>query len=195
MDFFEEHHNTLDEDFCKHVIEKFENDSNSFPGETGEGVNTEIKDSTDLCFYGDKNWEEEDKIFYDSLSKYTTDYIQKYYNDRVWNANVQSYDTGYQIQRTTPEQTGYVWHHDSVSSLNRNNEVSARIITFLWYLNTTVDGSGTTEFYDGTHITPEAGKLILFPATWTYSHRGHPPTEGLKYICTGWIWEIQTHSR
>ena len=67
MDFFEEHHNTLDEDFCKHVIEKFENDSNCFPGETGEGVNKEIKDSTDLCFYGDTNWEEEDKIFYDSL--------------------------------------------------------------------------------------------------------------------------------
>jgi hypothetical protein len=195
MDFFEEHHNTLDEDFCKHVIEKFENDSNCFPGETGEGVNKEIKDSTDLCFYGDTNWEKEDKIFYDSLSKYTTPYIQKYYNDRIWNANVQSYDTGYQIQRTTPEQTGYVWHHDSLSSLNRNNEVSARIITFLWYLNTTVDGSGTTEFYDGTHVTPEAGKLILFPATWTYSHRGHPPTEGLKYICTGWIWQIQTLSR
>lgn len=192
MDFFEEHCNTLDEDFCKHVIEKFEKDSGTFPGETGEGVNKEIKDSTDLCFYGDKNWEEEDKIFYDSLSKYTTPYIQKYYNDRVWKANVQSYDTGYQIQRTTPEQIGYVWHHDSLSSLNRNNEVSARIITFLWYLNTTVDGSGTTEFYDGTHVTPEAGKLILFPATWTYSHRGHPPTEGLKYICTGWIWQIQT---
>jgi hypothetical protein len=50
MDFFEEHHNTLDEDFCKHVIEKFENDSNSFPGETGEGVNTEIKDSRHLIF-------------------------------------------------------------------------------------------------------------------------------------------------
>jgi len=189
MDFFEEHHNTLDEDFCKHVIEKFEKDSGVFPGVTGAGFDTKIKDSTDLCFYTDPNWKEEDSIFYESLKKYTTPYIEKYYDGRITDSNVKTYDTGYQIQRTTPEQTGYTWHHDSISQLTPNNHVTVRIITFLWYLNTTVDGSGTTEFYDGTHVTPEAGKLILFPATWTYAHRGHPPTEGLKYICTGWIYE------
>ena len=183
MDFFEEHRNTLDEDFCKHVIEKFEKDSGKFAGVTGAGFDTKIKDSTDLCFYTDPNWKEEDTVFYESLKEYTTPYIT--------DANVKTYDTGYQIQRTTPEQTGYTWHHDSIAQVNPRGHVTCRIITFLWYLNTTV--GGTTEFYDGTHITPEAGKLILFPSTWTYAHRGHPPTEGLKYICTGWIYENIGH--
>ena len=115
MDFFEEHHNTLDEDFCKHIIEKFEKDSGVFPGVTGAGFDTKIKDSTDLCFYTDPNWKEEDSIFYESLKKYTTPYIEKYYDGRITDSNVKTYDTGYQIQRTTPEQTGYTWHHDSIS--------------------------------------------------------------------------------
>ena len=187
MDAFEEHYNTLDESFCKHVIEKFENDPDIYPGVTGAGYDTKIKDSTDLCFSEDPDWKEEDTIFYESLKKYTTPYIQKYYNNRITDANVQTYDTVYQIQRTTPEQTGYTWHHDAISQVNPEGHVCVRTITFLWYLSTTE--GGTTEFYDGTHIKPEAGKLILFPATWTYAHRGHPPTEGLKYICTGWIYE------
>ena len=48
MDFFEEHRNTLDEDFCKHAKEKFEKDSGKFAGVTGAGFDTKIKDSTDL---------------------------------------------------------------------------------------------------------------------------------------------------
>jgi hypothetical protein len=187
MDFFEEHHNALDEDFCKHVIEKFENDETKQPGTTIDGVNPDMKRTIDLCFYGDPNWEEEDKVFYEGLIKYTEPYIKNNYSDKIPGSNVVSYDTGYQIQRTEPGEVGYQWHHDFLSDVNPNGDCVYRIITFLWYLNTTV--GGTTQFYDGTHIQPETGKLILFPSTWTFAHMGHPPTEGLKYICTGWIWQ------
>jgi len=184
LDFFEEHHNALDKDFCKHVIEKFEKDDTKQLGCTASGKNSNLKSSIDLCFFGDPNWEEEDKIFYESLKKYTTSYISKYHLNCS-----DTYDTGYQIQRTKPGKVGYVWHHDSTPGRDQNNNCVQRIITYLWYLNTTVGGSGTTEFYDGTHVKPEEGKLILFPATWTHRHMGHPPKKGLKYICTGWIWQ------
>ena len=47
---------------------------------------------------------------------------------------------------------------------------------------------GVTEFIDGTIITPKAGKLLIFPATWCYLHRGLPPKVGRKYIATGWLY-------
>jgi hypothetical protein len=31
------------------------------------------------------------------------------------------------------------------------------------------------------------GKLILFPSTWTYLHRGVSPLFKDKYISTGWL--------
>ena len=93
MDFFEEHHNTLDEDFCKHVIEKFENDGTKEPGTTSDGVDTEIKNSIDLCFYGRPDWEEEDKIFYECLLKYSKPYIQNHYVDKIPGSDIVSYDS------------------------------------------------------------------------------------------------------
>ena len=63
-----------------------------------------------------------------------------------------------------------------------------RIITFLWYLNTVEEG-GETEFFNGRiSIKPEKGKLLLFPSTWTYIHRGNMPISNDKYILTGWIY-------
>jgi len=62
-----------------------------------------------------------------------------------------------------------------------------RFLAFFMYLNT-VDKGGETEFVDGTLIKPEQGKLMLFPATWTYIHQGRPPISNTKYICTGWIY-------
>ena len=85
-------------------------------------------------------------------------------------------DTGYQIQKTQPGDY-YIWHHDQTTS---------RLVTFIWYLNDVKD-DGYTEFIDGTRIQPEAGKLIIFPATWDFLHRGVSPKTETKYICTGWV--------
>ena len=85
-------------------------------------------------------------------------------------------DTGYQIQKTQPGDY-YIWHHDQTTS---------RLVTFIWYLNDVKD-DGYTEFIDGTRIQPEAGKLIIFPATWDFLHRGVSPKTEIKYICTGWV--------
>ena len=56
----------------------------------------------------------------------------------------------------------------------------------IWYLNDVKDG-GYTEFIDGTRIQPEAGKLIIFPSTWDFLHRGVSPKTETKYLCTGWV--------
>lgn len=60
-------------------------------------------------------------------------------------------------------------------------------MAFIVYLND-VEGGGETEFlYLGRRVSPVQGRLVIFPAGYTHTHRGNPPLSGEKYILTGWI--------
>jgi hypothetical protein len=55
-----------------------------------------------------------------------------------------------------------------------------------------MEHGGGTAFHPkidgGKIVSPERGKLLLFPATWTYIHMGLPLIKGdPKYIATGWL--------
>jgi hypothetical protein len=50
-----------------------------------------------------------------------------------------------------------------------------------------VNEGGETYFIDGK-VKPTTGKLLLFPATWTYLHKGDIPRSNSKYIITGWLY-------
>ena len=45
------------------------------------------------------------------------------------------------------------------------------------------------KFWKRKTIKPEAGKLLLFPASWTFPHCGQMPISHDKYIITGWLCE------
>ena len=85
----------------------------------------------------------------------------------------------------------YEWHNDfhllgtSIGDAD-DKSGTCRILTYLFYLNT-IDEGGETEFIDGTKIKPEKGKLLIFPATWPYVHKGNMPVSSNKYIVTGWL--------
>ena len=171
--------NQLDKDFCKHCIEKFKIDDKQYQGRIGRGVDLTIKKSMDLYISDREDWEEEDNIFFESLSKNLVSYeewVPEPYPPYVMNYARE--DTGYQIQETKPG--GYYnWHHDQLES---------RRLTFIWYLNN-IEEDGYTEFNTGLKIQPEMGKLVIFPALWPWVHRGVAPKSEDKYICTGWIRE------
>ena len=63
------------------------------------------------------------------------------------------------------------------------NYISARrFLVFFVYLNN-VDFGGETEFPDlDLTISPECGTILVFPATWTFLHRGNVPISNDKYI-------------
>jgi len=191
-DFIYVKDNMLSESFCNEVIEKFDKDPRQKDGvigrDTNKRVDKSIKDTKDIHISSASGWETEDKIFYESL----TLGLQEYYNyleelndccKSFPNPTFNVTDTGYKVQKYEPGAC-YHWHHDwSMSSV----PVASRIFTFLWYLNTIeVKDEGYTEFADGTRIQPVYGRLIFFPATWTFLHRGYPP-KVKKYICNGWI--------
>lgn len=189
--FLEIFDNNLSPYFCRHVIKRFEKDERSCPGRTAMGLNTGVKDSQDLLISNHLDWKKEDSTFFEKLSPVLDEYYMKHFIDPIstknrsnWREKTNLTDKGYQIQRTTPDQTGFVYHHDGSAE-----DSFRRIITYLWYLNDIPeDGGGTTEFYDGTIVQPKEGRLILFPANWTAMHKGNPPKKINKYIVTGWVY-------
>ena len=173
--------NALSKETCKGIIDLFE----SLPqhkGVTGGGLNTDMKRTYEVQIEGDV-WKEYDTILCQSLSlalkNYSIHLINTCNNYTLRDKNLT--DTGYQIQKYIKYDGFYEWHSDE----RINNQKSARTITFLWYLND-IDVGGETYFYNGK-VKPEAGKLLLFPATWTYNHKGNMPKSHDKYIITGWV--------
>jgi hypothetical protein len=86
------------------------------------------------------------------------------------------------LQKTLPGQGYHRWHFESSSA-----EVSSRVCAWMIYLND-VDHGGETEFlYLKRRISAKAGRLVIWPASFTHTHRGNPPLSGDKYVITGWM--------
>ena len=194
--------NAFTEDFCSSLIRKFEkNIKKAVPGITGTGFSPRTKRSLDIPMY-DFDWifTEEIKIINDTVNHYLEEYLRKRreweilqpidgsFDDPVESGtyNPFSEQTGQQVfsvninlQKTFPN-GGYDWHHDGCIDVKDG----FRVLTYIIYLNS--DEKGWTQFQNGDQIQPTVGRILFFPACWTYLHRGTPP-KGIKYIATNWI--------
>jgi hypothetical protein len=86
------------------------------------------------------------------------------------------------IQRTKPQEGYHIWHCEDSTRLTRN-----RLLTFIMYLNDIEDGGETEFLYLSKRVKPVAGRVVLWPAGFTHTHRGNPPLSQSKYIITGWV--------
>ncbi|MCP4876463.1 MAG: 2OG-Fe(II) oxygenase [Gammaproteobacteria bacterium] len=167
-------------DICAEMIGRFEKyGDEQYPGRIGQIIeeDTSIKRSTDLVLSGKPHWKDLDRELFRSLSHVLTEFKQVY----PFFAGPFK-DMGYAIQRTDPGEF-YHWHIDGGS-----HEFSMRQLVAVWYLNSLEGQGGETEFqYQDVSITPEAGKLLLFPPFWTHLHRGKTLRAGQKYIATTWV--------
>jgi hypothetical protein len=74
------------------------------------------------------------------------------------------------------------WHSEAGELSNCD-----RAMAWMLYLNDDFKG-GETEFKFQKHREiPETGKLVIWPASYTHTHRGGMIMDGTKYIATGWI--------
>jgi len=86
------------------------------------------------------------------------------------------------IQKTHKGEGYHIWHCE-----DGDPHVMRRLMSFIVYLNDIPDGGETEFLYYSKRYKAEAGKLILWPAGYTHTHRGNPPLSGTKYILTGWV--------
>ena len=55
------------------------------------------------------------------------------------------------------------------------------------YLNTVKDGGGTEFYYQNKKFKAKEGVTLIWPADWTFTHRGIISKKCEKYIITGWL--------
>jgi len=194
-DFIVEYKNVLDKELCQQIINTFEEDDRKKRGVTsGEylGVdNSEYKKSTDLniSYLAEEGWGEVDSKLYEKLGGYMKEYLGHIQNLGInYGQMVNVIDSGYNIQRTEVGEY-YKWHNDfAVKLTNDPNIVKCRDFSYIFYLNDDFEGGGTQFFNEDGHIiTPETGKLMIFPSTPLWAHQGMEVTKGSKYIIVGWI--------
>lgn len=167
-------------DICNEMIRRFEaHTEEQYPGRIGQTVqeDQDVKRSTDLVVSGKPHWKDIDGELFRSLGRAIREFRETY---PFFKGPFK--DSGYAIQRTDPGEF-YHWHIDGGS-----HEFSQRQLVAVWYLNDVPGPGGETEFScQQVKITPEAGKLLLFPPFWTHEHRGVALEAGVKYIATTWV--------
>lgn len=89
---------------------------------------------------------------------------------------------GQKIQRTKPGGGYHVWHCE-----HGDPSTSRRVLAYILYLNDVEEGGETEFLYTPMRVKPKTGRLVIFPAGFTHTHRGNPPISGDKYIVTGWV--------
>jgi hypothetical protein len=74
----------------------------------------------------------------------------------------------------------YKWHHDQEWGKKEN------FVQVIIYLNTLEEkDGGCTEFINGRKVRPEIGKVLVYPKSWTFLHKGGKVLgDTKKYICT-----------
>lgn len=177
---------------CDNLLDFYEwsNANNrSWTRQGSEGVSSNVKADTSCGFQYDPSTDM--TLTWPNIGRYIREF-----NDAFWNEcypiYLERYGTlkdaekhgivTYKVQRTLPSQGYHVWHCENLS-----RTFSTRIAAYILYLNDVEEGGETEFLYLGKRIKPVKGRLIIFPAGYTHTHRGNPPLSGQKNILTGWV--------
>ena len=184
----------LDEQLCQNFLTRMTQLwSMSFAGRTLGGVDVRTKFSEDLRYSRellDGNWCDSDTKLEEqicqAISSAVAIYKQEYRHLDEW---VNVADCGFQVQRYLKACGYYRPHVDSFPA--PFSTISDRVLAMVIYLND-VDYGGETNFpLHEVAVTPKAGRIVFFPATWTHLHESRVPISSDKWIISSFINNLQ----
>jgi hypothetical protein len=115
------------------------------------------------------------------LQNCTNEYIKRYPYCNMYNPwtiicdiNIQYYPPGGGFPK---------WHTERFSD---RSPITASHLVFMTYLNDVTDCGETEFFHQKIKIKPEKGLTLIWPADWTFTHRGIVSPTQEKSIITGW---------
>lgn len=181
----------IDPEICDKLILTFKDhprmDPNSKPMNFEEGklvqASPHIKESVDLALTMD------DTLLYPVVGDYVEalqECVEKY-KEKWPTCNMYapwSITRPMNVQWYKPGQGYHAWHSERCSA---NMLTATRHLVFMTYLNTVTDAGGTEFANQELYINAEKGKTVIWPADWTFTHRGVPSPTEHKYIITGWF--------
>ena len=127
--------------------------------------------------YNLKAWSSIGMDFLDKIKKP----IEHYFNE--YSVLLQERYLFYDIKvKKIPKGGGFHrWHHENGSVISCTRSIVVQL-----YLNDDFEGGETEFLYVSKRINAKAGRLVIFPAGYTHTHRGNPPMGNSKYIITTW---------
>ena len=179
--------NTLDKEVCNGMISWYENkvsDNNAEGFYSNVSNKNRIDESINDCrvFHSFKP-------FHKKLSSIIHEHVEKYiFKEWSIKGNTNNYNiTGYKLQKSK-KGGGFTKWHSELDVLRPSDvfKTSRRFGVWMVYLNNT--DSGYTDFmHQKLSVKPETGKLVIWPAYFTHTHRANPDLKEDKYIITGWL--------
>ena len=169
---------------CDDLISYFElNIAKQKRGQSGSGLNSEIKDSVDMTI-NPKDiilpGNEAFKRYFDQLFECYKNYVEEW---TFLNKISERLEIGsFNIQRYNPGQ-----HFKEIHTERCSLATLHRVFAFMTYLNDVEEGGSTYFSHYDLEIQPRRGLTLIWPAEWTHAHRGNILKKGSKYIITGWI--------
>jgi len=124
---------------------------------------------------------------YKSWNDITELALREYILTNIVLANKNFQHTLCKIQKTNPKEGYHGWHYENTP------EFPYRQLVTMMYLNDDFEGGETEFLYQNFRVTPKAGKFVIFPCSWPWTHRGNPPIKKSKYILTSWVEEYPSN--
>ena len=182
-DFIHVENNAISDEFCKQIIEEYDDTDDWKPGTINDYEINEYRKCEVVFLSQDETLEknpktrnELDKKLYEIINNQLEKYLKKY--DSLGYVQIKE-DTGYMLLRY---KTGdYVKKHVDTSS-EQHRTLSCSLI-----LNDDYDG-GEVSFFNG-EVKPslKKGDLLVFPSSFTYPHEVLPVKSGTRYSIITWI--------
>lgn len=187
-DFIGVFDNAFSKDFCQRTMVFFENANEAglcYTRQQENGITRSQKDDqammmTEELSYTLNATKALSKEFVDFFWPHFAEYAKKKYYSISESCDLRIDEL--KIQKTNVGQGFHAWHFEQ-----GNKFTGDRICAFQLYLNDVEDGGETEFLYYPRRIKPVQGRLIIWPGTYTHTHRGNPPLTNTKYVITSWV--------
>ena len=172
------YHNAIDKIFCKHLIDKFEENTNQ-----QEKYQKGAMSFTQLDLGKYENWKEESGYLKQSL----LNVVSQYANELNIGINQWPVKYGYEtlrIKKYFPNGKDQFGTHVDVN----NYDNARRFLVFYGYLNNNKKGATVVNPKDDMFVSDcKQGSVLVFPPMWPWLHEGKMPVDEPKYIIGSYL--------
>jgi len=153
----------------------------SMKGGQAPKVDKDIKDSYELSF-GPREQDPAWQRYLAALGSAMRGYVEEYPMSGAYGTFGLVSRSNFQLY---PPGGGYKTYHTERTGAQEPE--GSRHLVFMTYLNDVTDDGGTEFYHQKVTVQPVKGLTLIWPADWTFTHRGVPSPSQEKMIVTGWF--------
>ncbi len=176
MNFVKRYDNVIGDDYCKYLIEKFEENTEQY-----ETIKQDSADFTQIHLHKHPKWNQDVSTLLDAFKSKIQDYkMQTGVTKEMWPGEWKFENI--RMKRYLPNDKEEFRPHVDVNCLDN----AARFMVFFLYLDDN-EGGMTTFPLINKGSPCKRGSLLMFPPLWPWLHAGTKPIDKPKYIIGSYL--------